>query len=179
MTGSGFDGVIEADANPKDLVGQNKVPLFSVVPPSSLIAEGIVMRHGAEKYGPYNWREKSVQISIYIDAAMRHISAYWDGEDIDKDSGISHLFHAKAGLGVLIDAIESGKVIDNRPSSGPASRMLEEPDGQQKVRRENGQRVFRVRPEDSQADGHVEAKSGGSVPDSGWVADAVQLSLFN
>ncbi len=121
------------ESNPKHLMGISKLPLFSVVPPSSLIYEAAAMRYGAYEvkrndgkigYGPYNWRKAKVVASIYVDAAIRHIMDYWDGEDYAPDSLVHHLGHLKATVGILIDAIETGNLIDDRPPKGTASSLL-------------------------------------------------------
>lgn len=112
------------DTNPKDLIGITK-PQLHLVPPVSMIYEAVAMEDGAKKYGPYNWRKKKVQLSIYISAAQRHIQAYWDGEDNARDSKKPHLAHAKACLGIIIDALETGNLIDDRPPTGPAPDVLE------------------------------------------------------
>ena len=120
--------------NPKDLVGVKKVPNLSVIPSAGLIYEGIAMRYGAYEaplvdgvsfgYGPFNWRKNKVVASIYVDAALRHIMAWMDGEENAEDSGAPHLGHAKACLGILADAIESGNLVDDRPPKGPAPELL-------------------------------------------------------
>lgn len=110
--------------NPKDLIGIRK-PRLSLVPPVSILHEALALTNGAEKYGPYNWREKKVQTMIYIDAALRHIESYLDGEEVAKDSGVHHLGHAKACLGILLDAMETGNLIDNRPKPGKMSETIE------------------------------------------------------
>jgi len=110
-------------ANPKDLLGMKKVPL-SLVPPSSTIYQALAMKDGARKYGPYNWRANAVIASIYIDAAKRHLDAWFDGEGDADDSGVPHLGHALACVGIIVDAYESGNLIDNRPLPGPAARLL-------------------------------------------------------
>lgn len=51
-----------------------------------------VFTFGAKKYAAYNYR-KGMSHSRYFNAAMRHIWAYWRGEDIDSESGKSHLAH--------------------------------------------------------------------------------------
>lgn len=112
------------DTNPKDLVGAKKVRL-SYVPPSSIIYQALAMEDGAEKYGPYNWREKKVQAMIYLDAAMRHLAAWQDGEENAADSGKPHLAHALGCIGILVDALETGNLIDNRPPVGAASSLIE------------------------------------------------------
>ena len=110
--------------NPKDLLGVKKVQLH-LVPPSSIIYEALAFEDGANKYGPYNWRKNKVILSIYIDALLRHVFAYFDGEDNAPDSKKPHLAHAKACLGVLIDALETGNLIDDRPNKGKAAELLE------------------------------------------------------
>lgn len=109
--------------NPKDKLGQKKPPM-NLVPPSSIAYEALAMRDGAEKYGPYNWRDSKVRSSIYVAACMRHLLAWQDGEDNAEDSGISHLAHAKACLGILIDAIECDALVDDRPSPGGVARVI-------------------------------------------------------
>jgi hypothetical protein len=78
---------------------------------------------GARKYEPYNWREKTISSSVYYGAAMRHLTAWWDGEDNASDSGLSHLDHALACIGMIIDGGSIGKLNDNRPLKGAAGQM--------------------------------------------------------
>jgi hypothetical protein len=49
-----------------------------------------------------------------------------DRENDDPDSNVSHLAHARATLGILIDAIEHKTVIDNRSktANGTVARLL-------------------------------------------------------
>lgn len=110
--------------NPKDIVGAYKPPLH-LVPTSANILEAMVLQLGATKYGPANWREQDVNASTYIAAAYRHLSQWFDGEDVDKESGVSHLAHARACLSILIDAIETEHVVDDRPPKGASSRLIE------------------------------------------------------
>lgn len=115
----------ELGANPKDILGVKKVGA-SNVPASSIIYEALAMADGARKYGPYNWRKNKVMASIYVDAAFRHLMSWFDSrEEVAQDSGVPHLAHAKACLGILIDAIETGNLLDDRPDSGPAAQLLE------------------------------------------------------
>ncbi len=112
-------------ANPKQVYGDKKVPLH-LVPPASIAFEAMALADGARKYGAYNWRENNVEEMTYIGAAMRHIGQYLDGDEYDAVSGMPHLAHAKACLGILIDAKENGNNIDNRPKLGPMSNTLHE-----------------------------------------------------
>lgn len=119
-----MESTTEASVNPKDLLGMKK-PRLSLVPPAGLVYAALAMANGADKYGPYNWREKKVQLMIYLEAAQRHILSYQDGEECAKDSGVPHLGHALACLLIVIDALETGNLVDNRPKPGPMSALIE------------------------------------------------------
>jgi hypothetical protein len=109
--------------NPKDLLGIKKVQL-NLVPPSSIIYQALAMEDGAKKYGPYNWRENKVIASIYVAAAMRHLQQWYDGEELASDSQKPHLAHALACLGIIVDAKETGNLVDDRPLPGAASQLI-------------------------------------------------------
>ena len=102
--------------NPKDLLGQKKVSITKF-PLSALIHGAHAMMNGASKYGPYNWRAKDVVASIYVDAAMRHLTSWFEREEIAEDSNVHHLAHALACIGILIDAMENGNLVDDRPEA--------------------------------------------------------------
>jgi len=104
--------------NPKDMAGLRKAPLH-VVPATVLMELGCAMLEGALKYGPHNWREIPVRASAYYDAAMRHLMAWWEGQDADPDSGVHHVAKAIATLVVLRDAMIHGLVEDDRPRASP------------------------------------------------------------
>ena len=100
--------------NPKDAVGIRKVPMSTV--PATVLAEvGVAMLEGASKYGRHNFRAIGVRGSVYYDGTMRHLMAWWEGEDIDPDSGMSHITKAITSLVVLRDAMIQGKFTDDRP----------------------------------------------------------------
>jgi len=105
------------DDNPKTAFGATKAPLH-LVPPSALYALGQVFGLGARKYGAYNWRRQAVSSSVYQAAALRHLMAYWDGEDKDAESGESHLAHVMACCAIILDADRYGKLNDDRPNTG-------------------------------------------------------------
>jgi len=110
--------------NPKDIVGAKKAPL-GFVPPALYIGAAEGMAIGADKYGPFNWRgHLPIQYMTYVEAMLRHLLALVDGQDLAEDTGVHHLKHVLAGGGILLDAIESGRVVDNRPIKGPAADML-------------------------------------------------------
>ena len=102
-------------SNPKDALGIEKAPITTVSFP--VMAEvGVAMLEGAVKYGRHNYREIGVRASVYIDACInRHLGPWWEGEDVDPDSGLSHVTKAIAGLMVLRDAMIRDKMVDDRP----------------------------------------------------------------
>lgn len=106
--------MLKKDTNPKDAVGIKKAPL-STVPANVMFEVGLALLEGARKYGRHNYRAIGVRASVYYDALMRHITSWWEGEDIDKDSGLSHITKAIACLVVLRDAMMNEKWNDDRP----------------------------------------------------------------
>lgn len=114
------------DTNPKSQYGIKKVPTHSRVPWTAVILEGIVMALGGLKYGPFNWRQNSVAASVYVDAAERHLTLWNAGEDDDDESKVTHLAHVRACCGILIDAIETGNLVDDRPKNEATIRLLKE-----------------------------------------------------
>lgn len=118
-------GQVLPDNNPKSQYGMKKPP-FHLIPQPFLVILSKVMNLGASKYGPFNWRTNSVAASVYIAAAMRHIASYYDGEDKDPESGVSHLAHAAACMAILIDAQSTGNLIDDRPPAGVTAQLIKE-----------------------------------------------------
>ena len=115
--------IIADQTNPKDLIGVKKVQL-GLLPAAGKIYGSLAMTNGAEKYGPYNWRDKKVRMTIYLDAMERHLLALRDGEDYAEDSGVHHLGHIIACGAILADAKEGGFLIDDRPKAGPAAELI-------------------------------------------------------
>ena len=100
--------------NPKDAVGIKKVPMSCVSAPV-VMEMALGMMEGARKYGRHNYRVAGVRGSVYYDASMRHLMDWWEGEDIDKDSGLSHIAKAMSCLHVLRDAMMNDMWTDDRP----------------------------------------------------------------
>lgn len=113
------------DSNPKDMIGSSKLPLH--LWPTTATATGcLALLDGMLKYGRSNWRVAGVRASVYIDAAMRHLFKYLEGEDNDPDSGIPHLGHALACIAILIDAKAAGKLNDDRLVEGGYANLISE-----------------------------------------------------
>lgn len=106
--------MVNKPTNPKDAVGVRKPPLSPV--PAPVLGEiGVALLEGAMKYGRHNYRETGVRASVYYDAAWRHLSAWWEGEDTDPESGLPHLTKAMSSLVVLRDAQMGDMMSDDRP----------------------------------------------------------------
>jgi hypothetical protein len=100
--------------NPKDAVGSCKAGVGAV--PACVVNEmGVGMGEGGFKYGRHNYRETRVRAEVYFEAARRHIDDWWEGEDIDPDSGLSHVTKALCTLAVLRDAMINDMLEDDRP----------------------------------------------------------------
>ena len=107
--------------NPKDAVGIRKPPQSTVS--QSVMAEvGVGMLEGARKYGRHNYRVVAlgVRASVYYDATRRHIDYWWEGADVDPDSGLSHITKAICSLIVLRDAMIQDNWQDDRPPKTPS-----------------------------------------------------------
>jgi hypothetical protein len=102
------------DTNPKDALGVKKVPMHCVSC-AVMMELGLAMMEGGRKYGTHNYRKMGVRGSVYYDATMRHMMAYWEGEDIDPDSGVSHIIKAIATLVVMRDSMLMENFEDDRP----------------------------------------------------------------
>ena len=74
---------------------------FDLVPPEAMFALAQVLTFGAAKYGNRNW-EAGMSWGRPFAAAMRHLWAWWRGEEADPETGYSHLWHALCCVVFLI-----------------------------------------------------------------------------
>jgi hypothetical protein len=82
---------------------------------SSIWIKGVgqVLGFGAKEYAPHNWR-KGLQISRLLAACLRHVFSFLGGENNDKDSGLSHLYHASCCLMFAAEMMETRPDQDDR-----------------------------------------------------------------
>lgn len=98
------------------LKNDNGKPTFELLPISLLAETNKVLQHGANKYGVNNWRKKEgFKYSRCYNALLRHMLAWWFGEDCDKETGLSHLSHAMCNLLFLEYHFHNNKEADDRP----------------------------------------------------------------
>lgn len=76
-----------------------KLPIHMV--PMEIVKNiAAIRKYGFEKYNaPNNW--VLVEKTRYIDAMLRHIISYLEGETIDPESGLPHLWHAECNMAFI------------------------------------------------------------------------------
>jgi len=94
-------------------------PPMSMLPGAALEAVALVLDFGAHKYGRDNWRN-GFSYSRLMDAAVRHLYTFQEGEDNDPETGLSHIAHASCCLLFLLHYIETSVGVpegDDRPNT--------------------------------------------------------------
>lgn len=167
------------DTNPKDALGIRRVPTH-LVPPRVIAELGLALLEGACKYGAYNWRAAGVRGSVYFDALQRHLGAWWEGENIDADSGLSHVTKAIACLTIVRDSMLQGNFVDDRPIRGQQNwvaglnamtgTILDKyPD-----KKEPYTETAHLRQQCGAPAGQIPMRPGGPVERAGWSVHGVQ-----
>lgn len=90
----------------------NKLPL-NLLSTEALNQTAAVLKFGMDKYAAHNWRDGFLW-SRPLAAAMRHITAFNDGEDRDPESGLSHLAHAACCIMFLLEFEKTHQELDDR-----------------------------------------------------------------
>ena len=75
---------------------------YDLVPPAAIKAIADVLTYGADKYAPNSWQTVSNGETRYTAAMMRHFEAYREGEELDPETGKSHLSHCLCNLAFLL-----------------------------------------------------------------------------
>lgn len=109
--------------NPKKLYGDKKPPLAQL--PLVAMAHASCAHYDGElKYGWRNWRENPVEALVYINAAMRHLMLWGEGEEYARDTGVNNLGAVIACCAILLDAQANEALIDNRSKSQVSCDLL-------------------------------------------------------
>jgi len=88
---------------------------MDLIPPAAIKGLAYVLGMGAAKYGDYNWY-KGVEYSRLYAACLRHLIAWWEGEDYDQESGFTHVDHAMCNLAFLCQFMNDARFeLDDRP----------------------------------------------------------------
>ena len=75
---------------------------YSLLPKGTITEVLKVLEFGAKKYAPDNWMKVDNARTRYYDAALRHITAWHEGEKFDQETGVSHIAHALCCLHFLM-----------------------------------------------------------------------------
>ena len=67
---------------------------YSLLPRGTVAQIVQVLEFGAIKYELNNWQRVPDARTRYFDALMRHVHAWWQGEQNDPETGAHHLAHA-------------------------------------------------------------------------------------
>lgn len=91
---------------------------LELYPPEALFATAQVLTVGATKYDARNW-EEGLHFSRVFGALMRHLWAWWKGENTDPETGLNHLHHAGCCIAFLQTYVERKMLsFDDRPKAG-------------------------------------------------------------
>jgi hypothetical protein len=93
---------------------KGKLPMH-LVPPSAIEALAAVLEYGANKYEDRNW-EKGAEYSVPYASLMRHLLAFWSGQDKDAESGLPHTYHILMNAAMLVQYEQMDKDLDDRPN---------------------------------------------------------------
>lgn len=87
---------------------------MDLIPADSLRDLADVYTMGAKKYADENWR-KGIEWKRIYGAILRHLTLWFLGQDVDLESGLSHLAHAAWGCFTLLNYRRTHPELDNRP----------------------------------------------------------------
>lgn len=105
----------------------DKKPKMHLLPPKAITEVSKVLTFGADKYDEENWRKLDNLQARYSSSALRHIFAHLDGEQLDPESGVSHLAHAICCLMFKLEVEletkeeKTRKLIRNKSTEGSRS----------------------------------------------------------
>ncbi len=72
-----------------------------------------VLEFGAKKYSRDNWK-RGLETTKIVESTLRHLFAFLDGENLDKESQLSHVAHAQCNLMFLQYMMDNKPELDNR-----------------------------------------------------------------
>lgn len=87
---------------------------YDLIPPEVEEALARVLTYGAAKYSERNW-ELGMKWGRPYAALRRHMAAWWAGQDLDPETGMSHLWHAACCIAFLVAFEARGTGTDDRP----------------------------------------------------------------
>ena len=91
----------------------NGKPKMELLSHSALLEIAKVFGEGAKKYGQFNYRG-GIAYGRLIGAAYRHLGAFSAGEDLDPETGLSHVAHLGCCTIMLLDMLREHPELDDR-----------------------------------------------------------------
>lgn len=101
------------------------IPL-QLLPVLPMMETALVFGYGAEKYRKDSYRDQNydaVEWSRTYGSVLRHLFKWNAGEDMDPDTGRSHLAHASAQLMILMEHVLTHNGEDDRFINKPEDRI--------------------------------------------------------
>ena len=96
---------------------------YDLVPPYALEQLVKVFTMGAKKYADNNYRFGLAWSRVYA-AIQRHLEGWRKGEEVDQESGVSHLAHAAWGCFALLEYSKMRTEFDDRPITWDKSKDI-------------------------------------------------------
>ena len=91
-------------------------PQFSHLSPEFISDMMALMTKSSDKYGYLNWT-KAQDVRTASDSLMRHFLKFQQGEDLDDESGYSHITHVAVNAMIIWQNLQDfGDEVDNRYS---------------------------------------------------------------
>lgn len=101
-------------------------PRMSLLSSQFLLGMGQVMQFGEKKYDKHNWRN-GIEVGRLLDAALRHILKWAEGNSLDDESGQDHLFHAAVDLMMAWETAYQRSQFDDRFTELPVASSVQQP----------------------------------------------------
>ncbi len=106
-----YSGVLQSVSS--GIKHDNGKPSLALLPTEALEEIAKVMDFGAKKYDADNWRGGFTYRRV-ASSLLRHIFAWLKGEDLDPESGLSHLAHAGCNVLFLLTFVITKTGTDDR-----------------------------------------------------------------
>jgi dATP/dGTP diphosphohydrolase len=109
-----------AEAEPSGRKDDQGKPRWELLPTDAVREVVQVLTFGAKKYADRNW-ERGIKYGRVYGAALRHLTSWWEGQDADPETGLSHLAHAGCCVLFLLawSLRGQGETWDDRPRKEP------------------------------------------------------------
>lgn len=84
--------------------------------PNAIKGVADVCKYGEKKYERFNYL-KGANVQQYVDCLLRHLTAFYNGEDLDPDSGNRHVDHVTWNALMLAEVMAwaDNEELDDRP----------------------------------------------------------------